>query len=259
MDRKEMVKVTKENQVATLTIDFPPANTLNSKVYLALEEQLQQLLSDGDIRAVVLTGAGDRVFVGGADVGELATFDRQQLAEYIQLNRRVFRLIEEAPFPVICALNGHAFGGGCELAMVCDIRVAHAKVRIGQPEVTVGVIPGAGGTQRLPRFIPQGKALWMLLTGQWIDAKTAEAMGLVDFVVENDVLSEARQIAAKIAQQAPLAVAAIKKAVRLGVERPLVNALELEAQLSLEVSDTEDAKEGYQAFREKRPAIFRGR
>jgi enoyl-CoA hydratase len=225
-----------------------------------LGEAFALLANEVAVRAVLLRGAGGKAFAAGADIGELAQADSasgQQMAESAQ---RIFRRIETMGKPVIACIDGFALGGGCELAMACTLRLASVAARLGQPEIKLGLIPGYGGSQRLPRLVGRGAALKMLLTGAMVDAAEALRIGLVDEVVPAELLMErATELARLIAGMPPLAVAAAIDAVGRGADLPLDEALALEATIFGRLCGTEDKREGTQAFLEKRSAAWVGR
>lgn len=255
----ELVRTRTENDVCVVTIDNPPVNAFHPDVAEALIAAFDALsrLSPKP-RAVVLTGAG-RYFMAGGDIRFFQTLDQTSAERYARRIQFCQELITHFPAPVIAALNGSALGGGTELMMACDIRIAAADAVFGLPEVTLGVIPAAGGTQNLPRLVPIGTAKKMLFTGERISAEEALRIGLVDAVTPADsVMDEAMALAQRIAKNAPLAVAAAKRAVNLGLELNLSEALRVEAQLLGELFGSQDVKEGVAAFIAKRPADFKG-
>ena len=220
----------------------------------------EQLFADPDVAAIILTGTG-RAFVAGADIAEVAAgaASPDGLAAISVYGSGVFSRIERGPKPVIAAVNGFAFGGGCELALACHVRLASATARFGLPEVKLGLIPGYGGTQRLPRLVGSGRALQMILTGQAIDAEAALAIGLVNAVHAGDALLDAaRAMAREMTQHGPLALAHAIRAVAEGADRPLDEALAIEARHFDAVGRTADMREGTRAFLEKRAPNFRG-
>jgi enoyl-CoA hydratase len=225
----------------------------------ALFDAVRALDADDAVRAVVVTGAGDKAFAAGADVAamvEMSATEAKRLSEY---GHRVGRAIEEARIPFIAAVNGFALGGGCELALACDVIYASQKAKLGQPEVNLGIIPGFGGTQRLTRRVGVGRARELCMTGQIVGADDALAMGLVDAVTPHeDLLTRARRLAATIASKAPLAVAAVKRAILRGQDIPIPIADELEATAFATLFGTRDQREGMRAFLEKRPPAFEG-
>lgn len=250
-----------EEGVATVTLNRPEKlNALNQATLADLERAFDALEADSAVLAVILTGAGEKAFVAGADIGELAGLGAAQGKEFAQKGQVLFARIERSPKPIIAAVNGFALGGGCELAMACHMRIASETAQFGQPEISLGLIPGYGGTQRLPRLVGRGVALELLLTGDRIDAARARELGLVNAVVPADKLAEAaKALAKKVAGKAPVAAAYLIQAVSLGCEMALPEACQLEATLFGLCCSTQDMKEGTSAFLEKRKAQFQGR
>lgn len=248
--------------VALVRLNRPEAmNSIDPETRVELREIWQRIAADGAVRAAVLTGTGERAFCAGTDLKKTAKADGSFAGAFYG-DAGVPSLVDGLAMdkPVIAAVNGVALGGGFELALACDIRIASETARFGLPEVKVGSIPGAGGTQRLPRTIPHSAAMLMLLTGDAIDAAEALRLGLVSKVVPAAaLLDEAMAIAARIAANAPLSVRAIKRLVRIGGDAPLSVALEHERHAFGLIRDTEDRAEGRRAFGEKRPPQFRGR
>ncbi|MGK7310878.1 MAG: enoyl-CoA hydratase/isomerase family protein [Candidatus Longimicrobiales bacterium M2_2A_002] len=256
----ETLRVEVADRVATITVDRPEKrNALNGQVRRELIEALDGLEGDADVRVIVITGAGEKAFIAGADIGELA--ERTSLEQRAAMEgRRVFTVIAELGKPVIAAINGYALGGGCELALACDLRIAARGARLGQPEVNLGILPGGGGTQRLPRLVGLGRAMRLILTGELIDAEEAERIGLVDVLVDDDELAHrTRELATSIATHSPVALKLIKEAVRASAEMPLAAGLELERELFITAFSSEDRSEGIRAFLEKRTPEFEGR
>jgi enoyl-CoA hydratase len=244
-----------------VTLNRPKVmNALNRALFAELDDAFATLAGDSAIRAVILTGAGEKAFAAGADIAELASLSATEGQKLAQRGQAVFRRIETCGKPVIAAIQGFALGGGCELAMSCTIRIASERARLGQPEVKLGLLPGYGGTQRLPRLVGKGAALKLLLTGDMVGAEEAFRIGLVDEVVPAEALmSRAETLARAIAQQAPLAVSACLRAVDGGYDLPLDAGLELEASLFGLACATEDKAEGTRAFLEKRAPVWQGR
>jgi enoyl-CoA hydratase len=221
---------------------------------------MSEIRSDDSVRAIVITGAGDKAFVAGADINELAVLSPAQGKEHGRVGQRLFDFIENLGKPVIAAINGFALGGGCELAMACALRIASDTARFGQPEINLGIIPGYGGTQRLPRLVGKGIALEILLSGEMISATRAYEIGLVNRVVAAaELMPEARKWATSLAAKAPLAVRYIIEAVNHGFEMSQADAQFLETSLFGLVASTEDMKEGTRAFLEKRPAQWKAK
>jgi enoyl-CoA hydratase len=247
---------------AVITLNRPKQlNALSQSVIGELKAAFTELGTNADVRAIILTGSGDRAFAAGADIGELAGLanaaDGRKLASG---SHELGRIMAELPQPVIAAINGFALGGGLELALACDIRIAADSAQLGLPEVTLGVLPGWGGTQRLPRLVGAGMAKLLMMTGERIDAAEALRIGLVERVVSAAELQEqVHALAAKIAALPAGSITAIKQAVNNGLEMPLANANAYEAGLFGELSATEDAREGTRAFVEKRKPEWRGR
>jgi enoyl-CoA hydratase len=250
-----------KDRVATVTINRPDKlNALNGTVIAELGQAAESLRNDGVVGGVILTGAGPKAFVAGADIGELAGQSPLDGKARSLHGQSVFRKFETLGKPVIAAVNGFCLGGGCELAMACHIRVASDNARFGQPEVKLGIGPGYGGTVRLPRLVGRGRALELLLTGELIDAKEAWRIGLVNRVVAPDqLLPESEKLLRTILAMGPLAVGLVLEAVDAGYEMSQADALLLEANHFGLASATEDMREGMQAFLEKRAAVFKGR
>lgn len=247
------------DRIALITINNPPVNALHPAVAEAIAEQVAKVASDDEVRVLVLTGAGKH-FMAGGDIEYFKTLNRSRAERYVLGIQKMQDDLSTLPQPVIAALNGTALGGGCELAMACDIRIAEEHVLLGQPEVTLGLIPGAGGTQALPRLVALGKAKRMLFTGERITAADAEAIGLVDEVVPSGLaLERALELGETIARNAPLAVTAVKRAVALGMQMSLLDANRLEATLFASLAETHDLAEGIRAFFEKRTPSFEKR
>ena len=250
-----------EDSIAQVTVNRPDKlNPLNGETVAALGRCFGDIAAADSVRAVIVTGAGEKAFVAGADINHLTKLSALEGRAWSLEGQEVFARIESLPKPVIAAINGYALGGGLELAMACHIRVASPNARLGQPEVKLGIVPGYGGTQRLPRLVGKGRALEMILTGDPITAEEAHRIGLVNRLAPLEVLlGEARRIAARILENGPVAVALCLDAVNRGMEMPLDEALDWEAaQFALSCS-TEDMREGTLAFLEKRKAEFEGR
>ncbi len=244
-----------------VTIDRPASlNALNREVLDRLEAEVADLRRREDLFGMILTGAGDKAFVAGADIAELAALGPDQAVAFARRGQSVFDAVEACGKPVIAAVNGWALGGGCELALACHLRIVARTARLGLPEVSLGVIPGYGGTQRLPRLVGTGRALQMVLSGDPVDAEEAYRIGLANLVVEPaDLLETCRKLAARIALRGPRAVSLALDAVLGGRDRELPEALAWEAAQFGRVAATEDWAEGTRAFLEKRKPEFRGR
>ncbi|MEP7344637.1 MAG: enoyl-CoA hydratase-related protein [Gemmatimonadaceae bacterium] len=254
------VTLTVNDRVATLTVNRPDKlNALNNATIAELGQAIDQVRLSDDIGGVIVTGAM-RAFVAGADISELSRQLPMDAKARARNGQRVFGRFEECPKPVIAAVNGFALGGGCELAMACHIRIASEAAKFGQPEVKLGITPGYGGTQRLPRLIGRGRAMQLLLTGEMIDAQEAFRIGLVNKVVPpTELLSSAEAMMRQILANAPLAIAMVIEAVNRGMDQPLSDALNLEANQFGLLAATKDMVEGTEAFLAKRPPQFQGR
>ena len=255
------VSVDRDGAVAVITIDRPEAmNALDVGTLSALRAELQVLREDEAVRVIVLTGAGDRAFAAGADIKYMSSLDASGAKEWGDLGQNVAQLLEIAPTPTIAAVNGFALGGGCELALACDIRYASTTAKLGQPEINLGIIPGWGGTQRLARVCGLGVAKELIFTGRIVDADEALRIGLVNAVHEPDELLERSLDTARlIASKSPVALAAAKRAVNHVLQGDHVNNLAREADMFGDLFASEDAQEGLAAFVEKREPEFKGR
>ena len=255
------VDVSREDGVAVLTINRPDAlNAFDVVTLTDLRDRLTELREDDAVRVIVVTGAGDKAFAAGADIKYMSGLSVEEANEWGSLGHQVGQLLEIAPTVSIAAVNGFALGGGCEIALACDIRYASRAAKLGQPEVNLGLIPGWGGTQRLARVCGLGVAKELILTGRVIDADEALRIGLVNGVFEpQELLEKTREMAATIASKGPLALAAAKTALNHALQGDHVENLESEASRFGELFASEDAKEGMTAFAEKRPATFEGR
>jgi enoyl-CoA hydratase len=260
MSEPEVVLVEQRGRVAVVTMNRPEKrNALDGQMRCAFLGVMDRLRRDANTRAIVLTGAGDKAFVAGADIGE---FEGRSPVDQYRIMRlpTVFDALERSPKPVIAAVNGFCLGGGMELALACDIRIASTNAKFGQPEVNLGIIPGGGGTQRLPRIVGLGRALRLILTGEMITADEALKLGLVEEVVDPGALIDrAMGIAEQIASKSPVAIAAAKEATRAAMSLPLEEGLRLETSLFQLCFSSEDKAEGVRAFLEKRAPNFSGR
>src|SRR5215472_4169337 len=257
----ENIRLDVDGPQATLTIDRPKSlNALNAATLRELEAALRALAQNEELRALIITGAGEKAFVAGADIAQMASLSAAQARQFSALGHRVLHMIEALSAPTIAAVNGYALGGGCELAVACDLIYASERARFGQPEVGLGVIPGFGGTQRLARLVGRARAMELIFTGEPVDAAKAKEIGLALEVLPPDKLLEhCRAVAAKIAAKGPVAVAQAKRAMVFGADADLRSANELERQAFAVLFGTEDQREGMRAFLEKRPPAFKGR
>ncbi len=256
----ELIQVSREDRLAVVTITRPPVNALNHEVMDALEAAFDELAKDESIGAVIITGAGEKAFVAGADIGEFPTLTSANGEKLSRRGQQVFQKIADFSAPVIAAVNGFALGGGMELALACDIRVMAENAKVGLPEVTLGIFPGYAGTQRLPRTISLGKAKELIFTGQMIDASEAYRIGLADHLTAaGEAMGRARDVAAKILKVAPIAVRLAKQAVNTGLDQTLAEGQKTEAALFAKLCDTQDQKEGANAFLEKRAPQYKGK
>jgi len=246
-----------EDGIATVVINHPPVNALSQPVLADLRSIVDQVKADPSVKVMIITGAG-MFFVAGADIREIAEIkDAAYGSQMASVGERLFRDIDLMEIPVIAAINGTALGGGAELAMACDIRIASDRAKLGQPEINLGILPGYGGTQRLPRFVGAGKALEILLSGDAITAAEAKAIGLVNRVVpEAEVLKQAKGLAQRIAGKSKQSIVRIMKAVQEGSAMSLDEGLALENRLFGTICETKDMREGVSAFLEKRQPKF---
>jgi enoyl-CoA hydratase len=252
--------IERDEAVAVVTFNRPSVlNAINAPTLDALRRAILDLQGDDTVRVVVLTGAGEKAFVAGADIHELAAQTPTSGREHALAGQHVFDLVENMGKPVIAAINGYALGGGCELAMACTIRIAADTARIGLPEITLGILPGYAGTQRLARLVGKGKALELVLTGTPVTADEAARIGLVNRVVPaSELMTAVRTLAVQLAKQPPIAVRYILSAINKGLEMPFAEACVFEATLFGLVASTEDMREGTRAFLEKRKPVFKG-
>ena len=249
-----------ENNIATITINRPPVNPLNTQVFNELSDVFSKLDEEDDVLAIVLTGSGEKAFVAGADISEMAGLDLVGINKMNKVSRSVFTQIENSTKPVIAALNGMALGGGLELALVCDLRISTEKAKFAFPEVGLGIIPGGGGTQRLPKIVGQGIAKELLYFGEMFDAVRALELGIVNKVVPaEEVIPGAKEWAKKLAQKPPVALQMVKQAVNAGSNTDIESGLIIEAACFGNAFSTEDRKEGLNAFVEKRKPVYIGR
>ena len=256
----DTILLEKKERIAFITLNRPEVfNAINDKMISEFGEVVSDIHKDPTIRVVIITGAG-KAFQAGADIGELSRMSPLQILDWNQRLVQNLNALESMRQPVIAAINGFALGGGLELALACTIRIASDKAKMGLPEVKIGIIPGAGGTQRLPRLVGKGMASEMVLTGEMIDAQTAFRIGLVNKVVPQEELMKAsRDIADKITMNGPIAVSLAKDAIEVGESLPLDAAIQYAQKNCITCFSTEDMKEGTQAFIEKRPPQFQGK
>ena len=256
----DLIQVTRDERLAIVTVTRPPVNALNQEVIDALEAAIEELAKDEMIGALIVTGAGEKAFVAGADITEFPNLNSANGEKLSRRGQTVFQKIADFPAPVIAAVNGFALGGGMELALACDIRVVAENAKVGLPEVTLGIFPGYAGTQRLPRIIAAGKAKELIFTGVMIDAAEAFRIGIADHLTPpGESVNRAREIAEKILRAGPIAVRLAKQAVNKGLDQTLEEGQRTEAALFAQLCDTEDQKEGANAFLEKRFPKFKGR
>lgn len=254
-----LVSLALADRIAVLTMERPPVNAMSRAFMGNLEAGLAHAAADPAVRAIIITSALPGMFSGGADIRELEGLDAAGCAAFIALGQGLFTRVGEIPKPILAAINGVCLGGGLELSMACDLRIAAESARFGQPEVNLGVVSGWGGTQRLPRLVGRTRALQMLMLGDQISADEALAMGLVNRVVPDDMLiAEATAVARRLAAKSPVALAKVKETVVRGLALPLAQGLSEEARCYVEAYGSDDAKEGIRAFLEKRPPRFPG-
>jgi len=256
----ETIQVERRERVAIITINRPEKrNALNIQTRAEGAAVLDELRADDSVRVVVLTGAGDKAFIAGADIAEFAERTALQQRE-VMLDRSLFNAIDSFPKPIIAMVNGYCLGGGCEVALACDLRIASDKASFGQPEINLGIIPGGGGTQRLTRLVGEGKAMEMILGGEIISADTALAIGLVNHVVPADQLeTKTMEIANRMAEKSPIGLRLAKESVKLASRSNLDEGLRREVDLFALCFSSEDKNEGVNAFLEKRKPDFKGR
>jgi enoyl-CoA hydratase len=256
----ENIILDRRERVAVLTINRPDKlNALNVATRDDIDAALDEIRADDAIRVLVVTGAGEKAFIAGADITEFAGRTAHQQRAAMQA-MRVFNQIEEFPKPVIAAINGFCLGGGCELALACDLRIASERAKLGQPEINLGIIPGGGGTQRLTRLVGEGKAMELILTGKIISAQEALAIGLVNEVVSPEALDDrVMELAAQMTHKSPIALQAAKEAVKTAARTNLREGLDREIDLFTLCFASEDKEEGVRAFIEKRKPEFKGR
>lgn len=251
---------TVEESIATITFNRPKAlNAMNSETMLELRDAVTACKNDANVKVLILTGAGEKAFVAGADIAQMQNLRPAEALGFMELGNETLRLIETMPKPAIAAVNGFALGGGAEISMACDVRFASENAQFGQPEITLGIIPGWGGTQRLARLVGLGRAKEMILGGGLIDAKRAYEIGLVNKVFPLDqLLAEAGKFARKLTTLPGFALKMIKHSINFGYDLSMDNAIRLEVECCAQCFSTDDQKEGMKAFLEKRKPTFTG-
>jgi enoyl-CoA hydratase len=252
------IEITKENAIATITINRPDAlNAFNTEMLLELHDRIKEIGADESVRVVILTGAGDKAFIAGADIQEMSEKDHDGAVAFSRRGHKLCDAIEDMPQPVIGAINGYALGGGCEIALACDVRLAAEHAKLGQPEVGLGIPPAWGGTQRLPRIVGVGRAKEIIFSGRHVDAQEAKDIGLVNDVYPADqLMDEAKKLAKTFLEKAPGALAASKKLVNRTMETSLATGNIHETKLFAAAFDGEEQSEGMEAFLERRKPTF---
>src|SRR5437870_13020993 len=254
----ETLLVDRDEGFAVITVNRPPANAVSEPLVHELDAALGEFVEDESVRSVVITGAGDRIFCAGADLG--SAFSGGNVDRFIRFGNSVLRKIERYPKPVIAAMNGHALGGGCEIAMACHFRLVKETARMGQTESNLGITPGFGGSQRMPRLIGRTKALEFLILGTQVPAPECLALGLANRLTKDgETLNDAKALARMIAKRPPIATRLIIEAVDEGLEAPMEKAIDIEVRAFLKTLKSEDASEGIQAFFAKREPDFKGK
>lgn len=255
----EFIKIDVENYIATITINRPEAlNAMNKILVAELKEAVEECIANDNVRVIVITGSGEKAFVAGADIKAMQKMSGRQALEFSREGQEMTMVIENSPKPVIAAINGFALGGGCEIALACDMRVAAENAKFSQPEVALGIIPGWGGTQRLPRLIGKGRAIEMITGGGMIDAEEALRIGLVNHVVpQPELMEKVHSLAKSILKNGPAAVGAALKCIHHGFDKHLENGLDIELNAFAELFETDEQREGTTAFVEKRKSNFK--
>lgn len=255
----EFIKIDVENYIATITINRPEAlNAMNKVLVAELKEAMEKCVENDDVGVIVITGSGEKAFVAGADIKAMQKMSGRQALEFSREGQEMTMVIENSPKPVIAAINGFALGGGCEIALACDMRIAAENAKFSQPEVALGIIPGWGGTQRLPRLIGKGRAIEMITGGGMIDAEEALRIGLVNHVVpQPELMEKVHSLAKSILKNGPAAVGAALKCIHHGFDKHLENGLDIELNAFAELFETDEQREGTTAFVEKRKPNFK--
>ncbi len=255
----KFIKIEINNYIATVTLNRPEAlNAMNKTVVAELKNAVEECGDNTDVGVIVITGTGDKAFIAGADIKSMQRMSGREALEFSREGQEMTMVIENSPKPVIAAINGFALGGGCEIALACDIRIASENAKFSQPEVALGIIPGWGGTQRLPRLIGKGRAIEMISGGEMIDANEALRIGLVNHVVsQQDLMENIYSIANSILKNGPRAVGAALKCIHVGYDKDLENGLDIELNAFAELFETNEQREGTTAFVEKRKPNFR--
>ena len=255
----EFIKIDVEYYIATITISRPDAlNAMNKVLVAELKEAMEDCTENDDVGVIVITGSGEKAFVAGADIKAMQKMSGRQALEFSREGQKMTMVIENSPKPVIAVINGFALGGGCEIALACDIRIASENAKFSQPEVALGIIPGWGGTQRLPRLIGKGRAIEMIASGEMIDAEEALRIGLVNHVVpQPELLEKVYTLAKSILKNGPAAVGAALECIHKGFDEHLENGLDIELNTFAELFETDEQREGTTAFVEKRKPNFR--
>ncbi|MEE8341014.1 MAG: enoyl-CoA hydratase-related protein [Candidatus Neomarinimicrobiota bacterium] len=255
----EFIEIDVENYIGTITINRPEAlNAMNRNVVAELKKAMDQCIENDLVGVIVITGAGDKAFVAGADIKSMQNMSGREALEFSREGQEMTMVIENSPKPVIAAINGFALGGGCEIALACDMRIASENAKFSQPEVALGIIPGWGGTQRLPRLIGKGRAIEMITSGKMINMDEALNIGLVNYKVDqSELMDTTYSLANAILKNGPAAVGAALKCIHLGYDKDLENGLDLELNAFAELFETDEQREGTTAFVEKRKPNFR--
>jgi enoyl-CoA hydratase len=255
----EFIKIDVENYIATITINRPEAlNAMNKVVVAELKKAMEDCVENDDVNVIVITGAGEKAFVAGADIKAMQKMSGREALEFSREGQELTMIIENSPKPVIAAINGFALGGGCEIALACDMRIASENAKFSQPEVALGIIPGWGGTQRLPRLIGKGRAIEIITSAEMIDAEEALRIGLVNHVTpQQELMEKVHSLATSILKNGPAAVGAALKCIHKGFDEHLENGLDVELNAFAELFETDEQREGTAAFVEKRRPNFR--